>query len=366
MTKAMNTDQGDLNFVPSKAMNPGKTVPFGKYKGQPVEVLAADPDYCDWLAQQSWFKERYAQIYQVVVINHFAEPEETPEHNALQALFLEEIYIQAFVCAHAKKDVIAEFWARYDRTKTVHDQFQQEVGSVVRARIRMKQEQMEQTKEDGSPDARFFTEESFKRWSYIRRNWNDLVPLSIDEILAKCLPRITFEPGELVFCPSKFEDGSDVRFWFCWEEATILLWGSRSEELNEILDDLRHDVPVLASRSQRKGNKNHEECLEVQLSRGLEGRAYRIEVKPTIGDDYPKVLRQIQAQQQREDPSERRTTRWFLFCGELTSRVVNREQLRTFFYQSGVHVLYKDEVDPWVKKVTASKALSLPSSIGNK
>ena len=26
---------------------PGEVVPFGKYKGQPVEVMAADTDYCE-------------------------------------------------------------------------------------------------------------------------------------------------------------------------------------------------------------------------------------------------------------------------------------------------------------------------------
>jgi uncharacterized protein (DUF3820 family) len=28
-------------------------VPFGKYKGQPVEVLAQDREYCDWLDAQT-------------------------------------------------------------------------------------------------------------------------------------------------------------------------------------------------------------------------------------------------------------------------------------------------------------------------
>jgi len=28
-------------------------VPFGKYKGQPVDVLAADHAYCDWLTSQA-------------------------------------------------------------------------------------------------------------------------------------------------------------------------------------------------------------------------------------------------------------------------------------------------------------------------
>jgi len=31
---------------------PGEVVPSGKYKGQPVEVMAADTDYCEWLAAQ--------------------------------------------------------------------------------------------------------------------------------------------------------------------------------------------------------------------------------------------------------------------------------------------------------------------------
>ena len=30
-------------------------VPFGRFKGQPVERLLADGSYCDWLLQQDWF-----------------------------------------------------------------------------------------------------------------------------------------------------------------------------------------------------------------------------------------------------------------------------------------------------------------------
>lgn len=66
-----------------------KIVPFGKYKGQPAEVMAADRDYCDWLMAQPWFAERFRDVYNIV-INYGGEPEETPEHNALQARFLDE------------------------------------------------------------------------------------------------------------------------------------------------------------------------------------------------------------------------------------------------------------------------------------
>jgi hypothetical protein len=65
-----------------------KVVPFGKYKGQPVEAMVADRDYCEWLAGQDWFRSRYAEIH-TVIINYGGEPQDTPEHNRLQAMFLD-------------------------------------------------------------------------------------------------------------------------------------------------------------------------------------------------------------------------------------------------------------------------------------
>ncbi len=44
-------------------------VPFGKYKGQPVEALRADQAYADWLVAQDWFRERYQPIYQFIINN---------------------------------------------------------------------------------------------------------------------------------------------------------------------------------------------------------------------------------------------------------------------------------------------------------
>lgn len=71
-------------------------VPFGKYKGQPVSVMQNDTQYCDWLATQDWFRERYANVYNQVIINNFTEPTETPEHNRLQMLFLDDDFLGSF------------------------------------------------------------------------------------------------------------------------------------------------------------------------------------------------------------------------------------------------------------------------------
>ena len=72
-------------------------VPFGKYKGQPIEVMQMDTRYCEWLATQDWFREQYGNVYNQVIINNFTEPSETPEHNRLQMRFLDEAFIDRFV-----------------------------------------------------------------------------------------------------------------------------------------------------------------------------------------------------------------------------------------------------------------------------
>ena len=64
-------------------------IPFGKHKGEPVEVLLADADYRDWLMAQPWFRDRYPVVYQTI-INYGGEPADTPEHNEMQASFLDD------------------------------------------------------------------------------------------------------------------------------------------------------------------------------------------------------------------------------------------------------------------------------------
>jgi uncharacterized protein (DUF3820 family) len=66
-----------------------EVVPFGKYKGQPVAALAADEDYCEWLTAQPWFKQKYGNVYNIL-IQGGAEPQDSPEHNEMQARFLDE------------------------------------------------------------------------------------------------------------------------------------------------------------------------------------------------------------------------------------------------------------------------------------
>ena len=72
-----------------------RIVLFGKYKDQPIEALAQDRPYVEWLCARPWFREKFAGLY-TVIINNFQEPNETPEHNALQVLFLDDQFCARF------------------------------------------------------------------------------------------------------------------------------------------------------------------------------------------------------------------------------------------------------------------------------
>lgn len=73
-------------------------IPFGKYKGlTPEEVQAADPRYGEWISAQSWFRERFPTL--LAKLMHGSEDHDTPEHNALQALFLCETFARRVVIA---------------------------------------------------------------------------------------------------------------------------------------------------------------------------------------------------------------------------------------------------------------------------
>lgn len=62
-------------------------VPFGKYKGRPIEAMMADRDYCSWAMAQSGLRARFSSVFAIIVNGGTAPDAPTPEHNRLQLLF---------------------------------------------------------------------------------------------------------------------------------------------------------------------------------------------------------------------------------------------------------------------------------------
>lgn len=64
-------------------------VPFGKHKGKTVEeIIIMDPQYADWALAQAWFLEKFAQL--AAEFKKHSLSQDTPQHNAMQARFLDE------------------------------------------------------------------------------------------------------------------------------------------------------------------------------------------------------------------------------------------------------------------------------------
>lgn len=111
-------------------------VPFGKYEGQPVEVLINDEHYVEWLTSQPWFSQRYPVLYQTVV-NYGTVPQDSPEHNQMQARFLDHSVCLA-VARVAAPDVefdepiaLAAEWARLDAWRNSADRFEESAHPAV-------------------------------------------------------------------------------------------------------------------------------------------------------------------------------------------------------------------------------------------
>ena len=96
----MTNELGDMK---TGGMSGATVVPFGKYKGQPVETMLADTEYMAWLEAQPWFRQRFSNLMTQKDQDALSR---TPVHNRLQSLFLKSAYCAGFV------EVVWPKWSR--------------------------------------------------------------------------------------------------------------------------------------------------------------------------------------------------------------------------------------------------------------
>ena len=59
-------------------------LPFGKYKGQEIDILEKDLSYAKWIIEQEWVKAKHPDLYEAIMIL-FAEESDAQAANALKA-----------------------------------------------------------------------------------------------------------------------------------------------------------------------------------------------------------------------------------------------------------------------------------------
>jgi len=228
-------------------------IPFGKYKGQPIEVLQSDKQYMDWIMTQDWFIEKYPSI-RTVIINNFNTPSDSPEHNTLVSNFVSDEF-----CLRFFKEIGVKILSdSYQYPKKV--KYENEFYELI---------------------------------------WTADVSFEINK---------TFE----------LKDGSDVGLSISFKRPYKIT-----------VPD--HDVPYsrVSSISIKnlldEKNDNILPPVLVQKMKEITDFDYwysdaRIECKPSVGDDYPSVIRQCRAQKSN-----------VLFIGEFNSKVTTIDILRKMF-----------------------------------
>ena len=264
-------------------MNSPKIIPFGKYKGKPVEVLQQDHDYAQWLMAQPWFRERFQPVYNLIV-NNFGEPAETPEHNALQALFLENRFCAALTL---------EIWHKHGLERLRVDQTDRA------ARLAEKYAAHAEQCERAASEARY---ENFREVYRTKAEAARLRASAIREALRSP------EWGYRIYGKRFEEKGVDVAF--VYHEAII----SRP----------KYPMPDV-----RDGNGP--DWGELRLDNVWE---LRVEIKPILADDYPAVLRQMRANGCD-----------VLFTSEYLGEGATLEQVRKMFASAGIALLLRADVE---------------------
>jgi hypothetical protein len=309
-------------------------VPFGKYRGQPVEVMLADSGYLEWILGQpgiiAMLQSRHPAFFNVIMVGAPAT-DDSPVHNVLQARFLDSEFQLAFLevrlgqsvygiaaelaeeAAAKAAEILAEAisiarqddidstkaleeiekkdaeiksadWNEHyceERNKYLENQREEECKINEKAR----------SLHSWSVDPRYYLEPfpDYEQWTKKTGDWSSWpgkVKRHHEEIERTATRQIKDreiyqtvisiaikapEPAKPVVEELEFECGFDVRIKFGWSYEISRLWESCYGTVNSL------NPRKWVQRSSRSRREDQ----------------FKIEIKPQMGDDFPSVLRQM-------------------------------------------------------------------------
>jgi hypothetical protein len=272
----------DTDF--NEKSNSPNVIPFGKYRGHPIEVLSSDKDYTDWLMAQPWFRERYGNMY-TLIVNNFGEPGETPEHNALQAMFLDGDFCHRVV-RRLGVDLLGMANANLD---------------WLRRSLQNKQESLRIIQEIFAAEAADYQETLLSRSEEPSQEW---------------LAKIANDPDR----DQQIENSERSRLWLITHqdkrfqekkttmESSVLKTNNSIDEIKAKIEENKVIVSQIENGDLPADLRGHREFevggWDVIMRADKDPYKFecRIELKPTLGDDYPAVLRQMKANCRGKDP----------------------------------------------------------------
>ena len=312
-----------------------------RYKGKPFTDLLADEKYVDWLKQQPWFPNQ-KQIYNIVVhqsISPVNNNEKTPAHNQLQNMFLSE---------DNQRKLLSHIF--------INNGFQNKLNSLFADEIFIKYFGLHNTIPELTSNlckTRIVFEEKF--------NWDLVVycypidHVSYTSILQKDIIdtskyNIEYQQDSLITQSIKDEPiGMNLRGFFTDNKSIS----------NINVEDMYEDIRIKfykkifekyfpnTSYVFKKENENQYTAKIRVLSEDYD-YALCCELKPTLSDDYPCVLRKMRTQIQLTKNDKTKFNillkRYILIIGNFISAYTSKEQLVAIFKQSNIRVIFADEL----------------------
>lgn len=288
--------------------------PVGKHRGKDVvRVMTDDPKYIQHMTAQPWFTQKHQAVFDFVE-QRCPDVSETPIHNAIQMKFLSPDFQVAFARAVGVQRLIDKTRQEFVRDATPHAiagtvfsdwSFKRE-GT---ARLTVAREKLRELRRDRR---RKRVEQDAAKYAAERK-------LILEKYVQYRSGRVaSVVDRHLQASEHEFERYTDVRF--------RVQWGFE------------------------KGS----------FKRTMACHFY-VEVKPSVGDDYPEVLRQMQRQREKWWRAHQKhqdswwhysslQSCWVLLVDRFAARGANWDQLRDYFATNRFYIVSLQNVEDALPK----------------
>ncbi|MCI4659674.1 exodeoxyribonuclease X C-terminal domain-containing protein [Cryobacterium zhongshanensis] len=336
-------------------------IPFGKHAGKSAaEVMATDPAYVQWMLAQPWFQEKNPTLVQFFVHGSVAslgaagvEPAETPEHNVLQAKFTQDAYCfaaAAMFSAGQKIRTVAE----------VQKEGEQLAGPALESCV----QSFHPTIADRHFELHAWDVQFSFTGAYSEMGTSMEPVCSCEPGLLPEVPREPKRPGYEADPETKAEHGrlQSARHDASQDHSRVLRMNEDREKarfnpygyLGSWQQTAAFDTYVKATQHELNCPRSslayfrawpfYDECLVTSTP-----RRFGLELKPTMGDDFPAVLRQVLGYLNRPGVGGAPSLA-AVVVGEFRSASVPWHLVKKQFWESGVLLVREAELDALVEK----------------
>lgn len=296
-------------------------IPFGKFKGMAIiDVAMADAGYLKWLTAQDWVRDKHPQVIEAIdALNGGADT--TPVHNQIQAAFMDEDFALAALSPLFDSLTEQAEEQAWERSKSLNAPVTE--PSVVRVG---KHGTVYTKTIDAWPleSPWDLSKKSYENWTSQRKSresvehdgttrWVEyheqtcvverlLKTRATDPVYTESFKVVAFEKFCDVSAEWQFDFRVDAEFDTERHIGTRCT-GEIDPKYNYTEDRPYEDPPLdpqqLHESWEYEGNRTLSDYyIWNSYARWLESDAIRIgiEIKPTVGDEYPSIMRQMDGQ----------------------------------------------------------------------